>query len=154
DDLAAEGADLLDRVDRDVARARDHGALPGEIGALGRQHALDEVNGSVAGRLLARARSTPAQALAGQHAGLVAVGDALVLAEHVADLALADADVARGHVGVLASMAVELGHERLAEAHDLPVGPATRIEVGAALAAADRHAGQRVLEGLLESQEL
>ena len=78
----------------------------------------------------------------------------LVLAEHVADLALADADVAGGDVGVLADMARELGHERLAEPHDLAVRAALRIEVGAALAAADRHAGQRVLERLLEAEEL
>src|SRR5699024_136506 len=43
---------------------------------------------------------------------------------------------------------------RLAEAHDLGVGLAARIEVRAALAAADGHAGERVLEDLLEAQEL
>jgi hypothetical protein len=80
----------------------------------------------------------PQEALAGEHAGLVAVGDALVLAEQVADLAGADADVTGRHVGVLADVAVELGHERLAEAHDLGLGAALRVEVGAALAAADR----------------
>ena len=99
-------------------------------------------------------RAAPADALAGEHAGLVAVGDALVLAEQVADLAAADADVAGGDVGVLAEVAVELGHEALAEAHDLGVGAALGVEVGAALAAADRHAGERVLEDLLEAEEL
>ena len=82
------------------------------------------------------------------------VGDALVLAEHVADLAAADADVAGRHVHVGADMAVELGHEALAEAHDLVVALALGIEIGAALAAAHRQAGQRVLEGLLEGEEL
>ncbi len=60
-----------------------------------------------------------------------------VLAEQVADLAAADADVTRGDVGVLAEVAVQLVHERLAEAHDLGVRAAVRVEVRAALAAAD-----------------
>ena len=62
----------------------------------------------------------------------------LVLAEEVADLAAADADVTGGYVGVLADVAVELGHEALAEPHDLGVGAALRVEVRPALAAADR----------------
>jgi len=49
---------------------------------------------------------------------------------------------------------MQLGHERLAEAHDLAIRAAARVEVRPALAAADRHAGQRVLENLLEPQEL
>ncbi len=89
-----------------------------------------------------------------EDAGLVPVGDALVLPEQVADLAAAHADVARGDVRVLADVAVELGHERLAEPHDLAVGPPARVEVGAALAAADGHARERVLEDLLEAEEL
>src|SRR5690606_30394889 len=51
-------------------------------------------------------------------------------------------------------MPIELGHERLAEPHDFPVGTAARVEIGAALAAADRQPGQRILEYLLEAQEL
>src|SRR5690606_26143340 len=45
-------------------------------------------------------------------------------------------------------------HERLAETHDLVIRAAFRIEVRPALAAADRHAGQCVLEGLLKTEEL
>ena len=37
------------------------------------------------------------------------VGDALVLAEHIADLAPADADIARRHVNIRADVAVKLG---------------------------------------------
>jgi hypothetical protein len=51
-------------------------------------------------------------------------------------------------------VAVQLGHEALAEAHDLAVGAPLRVEVGAALGAADRHSGDRVLEHLLETEEL
>ena len=51
-------------------------------------------------------------------------------------------------------MPVELGHERLAEPHDLGLGATLGVEVGATLAAADRQAGQGVLEDLLEAEEL
>ena len=84
---------------------------------------------------------------------LVAIGYALVLAEHVADLTLTDTDVARRDVSVFTEMAPELGHERLTKAHDLLLGPSLGIEVRAALAAADGHACQRVLEDLLEAEE-
>jgi hypothetical protein len=51
-------------------------------------------------------------------------------------------------------VAVELGHERLAEAHHLVVALALGVEVRAALAAAHGQRGQRVLEDLLEGEEL
>ena len=59
-----------------------------------------------------------------------------------------------GHVGVGPDVAEELGHEGLAEAHDLVVALALGVEVGAALAAAHGQRGERVLEDLLEGQEL
>jgi hypothetical protein len=51
-------------------------------------------------------------------------------------------------------VAVQLGHEALAETHDLAVGLALGVEVAAALAAADGQPGQGVLEDLLEAEEL
>ena len=51
-------------------------------------------------------------------------------------------------------MAAELGHEALAERHDLAVGLALGVEVRAALAAAHGQRGKGVLEDLLEAQEL
>ena len=51
-------------------------------------------------------------------------------------------------------MAVQLGHKALAERHDFTIGLALRVKIGAALAAADRQAGQGVLEDLLKAQEL
>ena len=82
------------------------------------------------------------------------VAQALVLAEEVADLPGAHADVAGGHVGVGADVLEQLRHEALAKAHDLGVGLALGVEVTAALAAADGQAGQGVLEDLLKAQEL
>src|SRR5690606_25555405 len=147
DDLAAEGLDLLHGVDGNIARAGNDDALALEVEAARRQHAGDEIGRPVAGRLLARARTAIIQRLAGEDTGLVAIGQPLVLAEHVADLAHADADIAGRHVGIFAEVPVQLGHEGLAETHDLAIGAAARIEIRAALAAADRQAGQGILEG-------
>ena len=86
--------------------------------------------------------------------GGVLIDDALVLAEEEADLTGTHADVAGGSIGELADVAVELGHEALAEAHDLGVGLALGVKVAAALAAAHRQGRQAVLEDLLKAQEL
>jgi hypothetical protein len=117
------------------------------------EHVLGEVQRAVAGRLGADQAAAELHGLAGQHA-LEGAADALELPEEVADLAPAHADVARGHVGVGADVLAELGHERLAEAHDLAVALALGVEVRPALAGAHRQAGQAVLEGLLEREEL
>jgi hypothetical protein len=122
--------------------------------ARAQQHLLREEHGTVARGLGAHLGAAPAHPLAGQHTGLVALRDATVLAEEEADLAAAHSDVARGDVGVLADVMHELGHEPLAEAHHLGIALAARIEVGPALAAADALRGERVLEDLLEPEEL
>src|SRR5690606_28973796 len=98
--------------------------------------------------------AAPIQAFAGKNRRFVAVGDALVLAEKIAELARAHADVARRNVGVLAEMAVKFGHETLAKAHHFFVGFAFRVEIRAAFAAADGHSGERVFENLLETEKL
>ncbi len=145
---------LLDRVQGDVPGAGDGDPQAVQLLAPGAQHLGGEQHAAVAGGLGPGLGAAPADALAGQHARLVAVGDPLVLAEQVADLPAADADVPGRDVGVLAEVAVQLGHEGLAEAHDLGVRAALGVEVRAALAAADAEAGQRVLEDLLEAEEL
>ena len=153
DDLAAQLGDLLVGVDGHVATAADdHGrALDGL--AVGLKHVLDKVAQAVAGGLGAGQAAAVGEALAGEHA-LVETGQALVLAVEEADFPRAGADIAGGHVGILADVAVELGHEALAEGHDLTVALALGVEVAAALAAADGQAGEAVLEHLLKAQEL
>src|SRR3546814_4718363 len=86
-------------------------------------------------------RAAPFESLAGQHPSEFA-GDPLVLAEHIADLAPADTNVARGDVDVGADVAIEFGHEALAKAHDLAHALALGVEVRPALAAAHRQAGR------------
>ncbi len=153
DDLAAELGDLLDGVDGDVAGAVDDDVLALEGVAVGLEVLVHEVDQAVAGGLGAGEGAAEGEALAGQDAGPL-VADALVLTEHVGDLTAADAEVAGGNVGVGADVAAELGHEGLAEVHDLVVGLALGVEVGAALAAAHGKGREGVLENLLEAEEL
>src|SRR5690606_14796297 len=137
DDPAAQLLNLLDRVQRHVPGAGHHNLLAVERVAPRLEDLLDEEDRAVAGGLLAHLGPAPGQALAGEHPRLVAVGDPLVLAEQVAPLRLADAGGTGRDVGVLADVAVQLGHERLAEPHHLAVGAALGVEVRAALAAPD-----------------
>ena len=146
--------ELFDGVDRDIARPRHDGGATLERRVANGEHLLHEHRGAVASGLGANEGATPIDALAGDDAALVAVRDPLVLTEQVPDLAATDADVTGGHVGVLAEVAVQLGHEALAEAHHLVVAAALGVEVAATLAAADRQPGQRILEGLFETEEL
>jgi hypothetical protein len=145
---------LLDGVDRHVARpGHDRSAALDRRASRG-EHLLQEEHRSVAGGLGAHEGPTPVGALPGDDTRLVAIGDPLVLPEEEPDLPAPHADVTRGHVGVLPHVAIQLGHEALTEPHDLAVGAPLGVEVAPALAAADGHAGERVLEDLLEPEEL
>ena len=121
--------------------------------ALCREHFLGEVYVAVASRFGTNQASAPFEALARENA-VIRILAALVLSEEVAYFAAAHADVAGGNVGVGANVAIELGHEGLAEVHDLVVGLALGVKVGTALAAADGQTGEAVLEHLLKAQKL
>jgi len=69
-------------------------------------------------------------------------------------IAVANPDVARGHIRVRSDVPKEFAHECLAETHDFEVALPLRIEVGPALGATHRQRRERVLEHLLESEEL
>ena len=73
---------------------------------------------------------------------------------HATDFTAADTDVTVRHVGARPDVTKQLGHEGLAETHDLGIGFALGIEIGSSLGAAHRQCGQRILEYLLESKEL
>src|SRR5208337_2569362 len=107
----------------------------------------------IAGGFGTNQRTAPAQALAGQDAGEF-IAQPLVLAEQETDLASAHADVAGGNVGVRSDVALQFGHEALAETHHFVVTLALGIEIAAALAAAHGQRGERVLEHLFKRQEL
>ena len=152
-DFGSQRRGLLAGVLGDVARTRNgHGLAFERIAACG-EHLLGEVADAVARGLGAQRAAAPVAALARERAGEL-VAQPLVLAEEEADLPAAHADVARRDVGVLSDVALQLGHERLAELHHFVVRLALRIEVRSALAAAHREGREAVLEGLLEGQEL
>ena len=128
-------------------------SLPSSESFLRLQHFVGEVHAAIASGFRTNQRAAPAQAFAGQDAGEF-VAQPLVLAEQEADFASAHADVAGRDVGVRADVALQFGHEALAEAHHFVVTLALGIEVRSALAAAHGQRGQRILEDLFERQEL
>ena len=107
--LRTELGRLLAGVLRDVARTGDQHALAVESGIAGFEHFGGEVDRAVTGRFRADQAAAPVQTLAGEHA-VIAVDDALVLAEEVADFAAAHADVAGRNVGRGTDVAEEFAH--------------------------------------------
>ena len=153
-DLGTQLGGLLHDAPAHVAVAGDGDALAIDGVMLVLEHLLEVVDGAVAGGLGADQGAAVAQALAGEDAVLPHALEAAVLAVQVTDFTAAHAHVAGGNVDIRADIAIEGRHEALAEAHDLGVGLAGGVEVGAALGTADGQAGEAVLEGLLEAQEL
>ena len=153
-DLGAQLSSLLHDAPAHVAVAGDRDLLALNLIILVLQHFLQIVDSAVAGGLGADQGAAVAQALTGENAVLPHALQAAILAIQVADLTAANAHVAGGHVDIRPDVTIESRHEALAETHDLSVGLAGGIEVGTALGAADGQAGQAVLEGLLEAQEL
>ena len=152
-DLGPQLGGLLVGVDGHVARAGDDhpGALKGL--SIGLEHLVGKVAKAVAGSLGPGQGATEGNALAGKDAAVLVL-KALELAKHIADLPATHADISGGNVGKLADMTLQLSHKGLAEAHDLSVGLALGVKVGAALAAAHGQSGEAVLEYLLKAQEL
>jgi hypothetical protein len=122
DSFRAELLQLFDSIDRHVARFRHDARLALEVFAAHLQHFLEEEDGAIAGGFIAHPRTAPMWALARQHAGLVAIGDALVLPDQVVDFAPAHGAVAGGHIREFANVPVPLRHEALAKAHPFAVG--------------------------------
>ena len=81
-------------------------------------------------------------------------GELLVHAKEIANLASAHSDVACRHIHIGTNDLIELHHESLTETHDLGIALAARSKVRAAFATAHGQCGERILEGLLEAEEL
>ena len=151
--LAAQLEHLLGTVLCDVAGTGDEHGLAFDALATGAQHGTEEVDVAVARSLGADEGTAELKTLAGEHTAELA-GELLVHSEHIAYFTATDTDVTCGDVHVGADVTGEFEHESLTETHHFGVRLATGAEVRAALAAAHRQRGQRVLEGLLESEEL
>jgi hypothetical protein len=150
--LRSEFGQFLDGIERHVARTGDHCRLAGDALTDVPEHVFHAVNTIVVGGFRADETAAESETLARQDAG-EAIGESLVLSEHVADFARAHADVPSRYVGVLADVAMELYHEGLAEAHNLAVTFSLGVEVRAAFGAAHGKRRQAVLEDLFEAEE-
>ena len=153
-DLCTEHRSLLHDAPAHVAVAGNGNALALDGVVLVLQDFLEIVDSAVAGCFRTDQGAAVAHALAGENAVLPDALQAAVLTIQVADLAAANAHVTSGNVDVGPDVTVQSRHEALAETLDFCVGLASGIEVGAALCAAHGKAGQGVLEGLLEAEEL
>ena len=154
DDLGTQVHGLLADAPGDIAEACAGDGLALDVLALMLEDFLQIVHCAVAGGFRTGQGTAVGEALAGENAVLPDALQAAVLAEQVADLTAADAHVTGGNVDVRPDVAVQSGHKALAETHDLRIGLAGGVEIGAALAAADGKTGQTVLEDLLKAQEL
>ena len=137
-----------------VTEAGEGDALAFHLVVLLFHHALHIVDGTETGGFRTNQGAAPAVALAGQSAGAVLAGQFLVGTVEVTDFTSANADVTGRAVLIRTDVAPQLIHEGLAETHDFLVRLANGVEIGTALATAERQVGQGVFEDLLESQEL
>ena len=119
---------LLRRVDRNVARTGDDDLLALDAVAAVLKHLLGEEHRAITGRFFADETAAVGQALAGQRA-VEAILQTLVHAEHVADLATPDPNVASRHIRVRADVSMQFDHQRLTEAHHFPIRLTLRVEV-------------------------
>ena len=115
---------------------------------------VEVVDSAETGRFRSDEGTAVAHALAGDDAVFPNALDPLVLTVKISDFTSAYADIARGDIDVGTDVSLELGHERLAESHDLCVALARGVEIASALSAAYRKTGKAVLEDLLETEEL
>ena len=118
------------------------------------EHLHGVIHGAVARGLRPHKAAAVAHALAGEDAVGKAAGAAAPLAEEVADLPAAHADIPGGNVHIGPDVFIQLRHEALAKPHDLGIALALGIEVAAALGAAHGESGEGVLQHLLKAQEL
>ena len=144
---------LLDCIDRNIACTCHCSCLACDVDAVDLKKFFCQIKEAVTCSLCSCERAAVCKALTCQNTFIKAC-DSLILAIKETDFTSAYADIAGRYVCVSADMSVELCHETLAEPHDLIVGFTLRVEVGTALAAADRKTCEAVLEDLLEAKEL
>jgi len=116
-------------------------------------HVGNVVDETVTSGLWADERSSPASTLTGDDT-LPGVAVRLVGTEEVTDLASSNTDITSWDISEGTNVAREFSHEGVAEATDLVVGLALRIEVGTTLSSTHGETSQGILENLFETQEL
>jgi hypothetical protein len=154
-DDTAQFDDLESGVLRNVPTPTDGDLLSLErLGTVGgvRDHVSDVINETVSRSLRTNQRSTPIQALAGQHP-LERITVFLVRAKQVSDFTSSDANIASGDIRIGADVTGQFTHELSAEFTDFIVGFTLGVKVGAALAAAHHEAREGVFEDLFKAEE-
>ena len=152
DDFGTALHGFFNGVLRHIARTGNGHGFSFERLAGALHHFAGKVDGAVTGGFGTDQAAAPAQAATGEYAiGLCR--EFFHHAGHEAHFPGAHADVACWHVPVGADMAVQLGHERMAKAHDFAVALTFGIEVRTTLAATHGQSGERIFERLLEGQE-
>jgi hypothetical protein len=116
-------------------------------------HVEDEIDHPVACRFRADEASTPMQSFPSQYAHEL-VPQLLIRPKHISNLPRARPNISGRDIGIRTNMPLQLCHERIAEPPNLTVRFAFGVKVGSALAAAHAQAGECILEGLLETEEL
>ncbi len=146
--------DFLNGIDGDVPRPGNGAGLSLKGFTANLEHFVNKEGSSVASCFRTHQRATPVDPFTGKNSRFPTVGDALVLAKHITDFTTTNTDVPGRNVCMLADVAIELSHEALAKTHDLIVRFPLGIEIRAPFAATDGHAGQSILEDLLETKKL
>ena len=78
----------------------------------------------------------------------------LVVSEQITNLTAAYTDISGRNVHVRTDYLIQLTHECLAETHNLSVALTAGSKVRTSLTATHRQSGERILECLLETEEL
>ena len=142
--------------DRDVARPRDHDtscplASPRGFASI----TSVKKTAAVAGGFGTDQRAAPGQRPSRSARRIRTHWRCAVLPEQEPELAGADPDVPCWHVGIVAELPVQLGHEALTKAHHFGIATfPSGSKSEPPLAPPRGNAGQAVLEDLLEGQEL
>ena len=143
---------FFNRIDRYISGTGNHNRLSGKVHAVALHQFLCQIEKTITGGFRPDQRPSIGKALSGQHA-VIRIPDPLVLTVEIADFSATDTDVSRRHIRIGTDMANQFHHKALAKTHDFLIALSVRIEIGTALAAADRKPGQRILEDLLQTQE-
>ena len=153
-DLGPELYGLGSSSPRHVAEAGDGHFLALDALAGLCEKMAGEIQGAEAGSLRTEDGAAPGAALSGEDAGIVFARKLFVHSVEESYFTSSHSDISGRDILVGTDAVPKLEHERLAEAHDLGVRLAHRIEIGTALGAAHGKGGKSVLESLFETEEL
>ena len=150
--FAAEFVYFFNSISTNITITGNSNGFAFEGVAVSLHHFIEEVNKAITGSFGTDQGTTEGHPFAGENAGEF-VGKAFVLTEHIADFTSTGTDVTGGNVEVGTDVAIQFGHEGLAETHDFAIGFAATIKVGTTFTAAHGKGGKAVFEYLLESKE-